>query len=65
MMTETLGGNRCQGCEETILTDYEEHYTDDFGEVWHHWCADEVKASEANDLAEELAIQEAREDGDL
>ena len=64
-MTYTLGGNRCQACEETILTDYEEHYTDENGDVWHHWCADEVKASEADDLAEELAIEEAREDGDL
>ena len=62
---DTIGANKCQGCEEPILTDYEEHYSDERGDVWHHWCVEEVSKSEANDLAEELAIEEAREDGDL
>lgn len=60
-----IDARKCEACGGVILTDHEEHYTDDFGLVWHHWCAEEVSKDEADDLAEELAIEEAREDGDL
>jgi len=64
-MTNTLGGNRCQACEETILTDYEEHYTDENGDVWHNWCAEDHAEAVMENFVEEEAIEEAREDGDL
>lgn len=60
---QEVNASRCEGCDEVILTDHEEHHSDENGSVWHHWCVEYVSKDEADDLAEELAIEEAREEG--
>jgi hypothetical protein len=62
---QEVNAQLCEGCDVAILLDHEEHHADETGAVWHHWCVEEISNSEADDLAEELAIEEAREEGKL
>lgn len=64
-MSSEVNAQKCGWCEVAILLDHEDHHWDEDGvSVYHNWCAEEA-ADAALDLREEVAIEEAREDGDL
>jgi hypothetical protein len=64
-MSVEVDAQKCEACDEVILTDHEEHHTDEFGLVWHHWCAEDHAEAVMENFVEEEAIEEAREDGEL